>query len=126
MISAIAIVSTLFPETNVISPLSLYDVTVFDEKAGRYVGMGRVVGDGLYYLMVDVVVAQDWQGQGIGSEIVKRLSQYIEEDTPAGGRGSIQGIAEKGKEQFYEQFGFKRLPNEYFGSGMRKGIWKRV
>lgn len=40
-----------------------------------------------------------------------------------GGRVSIQLIAEKGKEGFYEKMGFKKIPHENCGSGMRKVIY---
>lgn len=33
-------------------------------------------------------------------------------------------IAEKRKEAFYETLGFKRIPHEFCGSGMRKVIYK--
>jgi len=33
-------------------------------------------------------------------------------------------IAEKGKESFYEALGFKRIPHEFYVSGMRKVIYK--
>ena len=45
-------------------------------------------------------------------------------ETPVGGRSSIQLIAEKGKESFYEKLGFKSIPHEFCGSAMRKVIRK--
>jgi GNAT superfamily N-acetyltransferase len=78
------------------------------------------VGDGLYDTMVDVIVRPSYQGQGIGKTLINKLLEHIKGDTPVGGRVSIQLIAEKGKEPFYEQLGFKRIPHENCGSGMRK------
>lgn len=40
------------------------------------------------------------------------------------GRSSIQLIAEKGMEEFYIKKGFKLIPHEHCGSGMRKIIRK--
>lgn len=39
-------------------------------------------------------------------------------------RESVQLIAEKGKEPFYECLGFKTIPHEFCGSGMRRVIYK--
>ena len=88
------------------------------------VAMGRLIGDGIYYLIIDVVVRPEYQGQGIGSTIVDMLLAYVEEHTPTGGRASVQLIAEKGKEAFYIDRGFKLIPHEFCGSGMRKIIRK--
>ena len=65
------------------------------------IAMGRLIGDGIYYLIVDVVVIPEFQGHGIGSAIIDMLLKYVEEHTPIGGRVSVQLIAEKGKEHFY-------------------------
>lgn len=99
---------------------SLYVITV--REGARLLGMGRLIGDGMYFLICDVVVRREYQGQGIGSLIVDRLVSYVEQQTPEGGRSSIQLIAEKGKEDFYLKKGFKLIPHEYCGSGMRKVI----
>lgn len=82
-----------------------------------------VFGDGMYFTIVDVVVQPEYQGMGIGTKIVRMLVLYAESMTPAGGRSSISLIAEKGKEAFYETMGFKKLPHEFCGSGMRKVIY---
>ena len=86
--------------------------------------MGRLIGDGIYYLIVDVVVRPEYQGQGIGSKIIDMLLEYVEENTPSGGRSSVQLVAEKGKEAFYLNKGFKLIPHEFCGSGMRKIVRK--
>ena len=101
---------------------SLYSLAVFD--AEKPIGMGRVVGDGIYNIICDVVVNPDYQGKGIGTEIMSRLLNYLKEKTPENGRTSIQLIAERGKETFYEKFGFESVPNETSGSGMRMIIRK--
>lgn len=101
---------------------SLY--TVVAVKDDQTVGMGRLIGDGMYYIIVDVVVQPSYQKMGIGSKIVDMMIEYVDRETPGGGRSSIQLIAEKGKETFYEIRGFKRIPHEFCGSGMRKVIRK--
>lgn len=101
---------------------SLYTVIAVDDN--KTIGMGRLIGDGMYYMMVDIVVQPDYQQQGIGNKIVSMLIDYVNEETPIGGRSSIQLIAEKGKESFYEKKGFKIIPHEFCGSGMRMVIHK--
>lgn len=101
---------------------SLYTVTAVEQE--QTIGMGRLIGDGLYYLIVDVVVHPQFQGKGVGSRIIDILLQYVDKETPIGGRSSVQLIAEKGKEDFYIKKGFKLIPYEYCGSGMRKVIKK--
>lgn len=101
---------------------SLYTVTAVDEN--QTVGMGRLIGDGMYYMIVDIVVHPTYQKKGVGTNITNMLVEYVKKRTPIGGRSSIQLIAEKGKENFYEKVGFKRIPHDYCGSGMRKVIHK--
>lgn len=93
-------------------------------KDKQTIAMGRLIGDGIYYLIVDVVVKPEYQKQGIGSHIVNLLLEYVDDNTPCGGRSSVQLIAEKGKEGFYLGKGFKLIPHEFCGSGLRKVINK--
>lgn len=101
---------------------SLYTIIAVDNN--QTVGMGRVIGDGMYYMITDVVVYPGSQQNGIGTNIVNLLVEYVNKKTPFGGRSSIQLIAEKGKENFYEKAGFKLIPHKHCGSGMRKIIRK--
>lgn len=102
---------------------TLYSITV--KKDQKIIAMGRLVGDGLYFTIVDVVVYPDFQRQGIGTAVIHKLLDYVERNTFPGGRSSISLISEKGKEPFYENLGFKKIPHEFCGSGMRKIIQKR-
>lgn len=100
----------------------LYSVTVIENDA--IIGMGRLIGDGIYYLIVDVVVKPEFQKRGIGSKIIDLLLAYVDDRTPDGCRASVQLIAEKEKENFYIKKGFKCIPHEFCGCGMRKIIKK--
>lgn len=99
---------------------SLYTVAVVHEE--QIIAMGRLIGDGMYYLISDIIVKPEYQKCGIGSKVIDMILEYVKENTPAGGRSSVQLIAEKGKEEFYIKKGFKRIPNDFSGSGMRKVI----
>ncbi len=101
---------------------SMYTVKAVDNDST--IAMGRLLGDGLYYLIVDVIVMPQYQKQGIGSQIIDMLVDYVEKEMPIGGRSSIQLVAEKGKEAFYLRKGFKLIPHEYCGSGMRMVLHK--
>lgn len=101
---------------------SIYTVTVVENN--EPIAMGRLLGDGIYFLIVDVVVKPEFQRRGIGSKIIDMLLAYVDKETPVGGRSSVQLIAEKGKEDFYLKKGFKLIPNEFCGAGMRKIIRK--
>ena len=101
---------------------SLYTVTAVD--GNQTVGMGRLIGDGMYYMIVDIVVHPAYQKKGIGMNITNMLVEYVKNRTPIDGRSSIQLIAEKGKEPFYEKLGFKVIPHDFCGAGMRKVIRK--
>ena len=101
---------------------SLYSIVVFDED--NPAGMGRVVGDGIYNTVCDVIVKPDYQRKGIGTGIMNQLLKYLEDQILENEKSSVQLIAEKGKESFYKRFGFESVPNEFSGSGMRKIICK--
>lgn len=99
---------------------SLYTVIAVDDH--QTIGMGRLIGDGMYYMIADIVVQPNYQKQGIGSKMIRMIMEYVDQKTPIGGRSTVQLIAEKGKEAFYEKMGFKIIPHEFCGSGMRKVI----
>lgn len=83
----------------------LFNVSaVHDDKV---IGMGRLVGDGaMYWYLQEIIVLPEYQGQGIGRAIVERLLEHIKcEALPRTGV-QVGLTAVKGKEPFYEKFGF--------------------
>ncbi len=73
---------------------------------GKIVGMGRVISDGFSDAYIqDVVVLNTNREQGIGRELVKRLTQYC----LARRIGWIGLIAEPGTYSFYEALGYNPL-----------------
>lgn len=99
---------------------SLYTITAIENN--RAVGMGRLIGDEMYFIIADIVVHPAFQKHKIGTNIMNMLLKYIEKKAPEGWLSIVWLIAEKGKEPFYEKFGFKTIPHEFSGSGMRKVI----
>ena len=83
---------------------------------GKVVGMGRLVGDGaMYWYLQEIIVLPEYQGKGIGKSIVNRLIEYIKDTAIPGTIIEVGLSAVKGKEPFYEKFGFSVRQ-----SGMRK------
>ncbi len=81
---------------------------VVARQAGKLVGMGRAISDGVSDSYIqDVVVYSDFRGKGIGAEIVRRLIAFLREH-------NIQWIgliSEPGHEDFYGRLGFLQMPN---------------
>ena len=90
----------------------------------KIVGMARAIGDGLYYLIVDVVVHKDYQGKGIGRILIDEIVKEVYSRTKEGQKASINLISMQGKEAFYEKCGFTKIPFEYTGYGMVRRIQK--
>ncbi|MDQ1042632.1 MULTISPECIES: GNAT family N-acetyltransferase [Streptomyces] len=69
------------------------------------VGMGRVIGDGgCFFQIVDICVAPEHQGRGLGKRIMAELMQELEHRAPAGAYVSL--IADGDARFLYEKFGF--------------------
>lgn len=83
---------------------------------GKVIGMGRLVGDGaMYWYLQEIIVLPEYQGKGIGKSIVNRLIEHIRSEAVPGTKIEIGLTAVKGKEPFYEKFGFSVCP-----TGMKK------
>lgn len=83
---------------------------------GKVIGMGRLVGDGaMYWYLQEIIVLPEYQGKGIGKSIVSRLIEHIKSEAEPGTKIEIGLTAVKGKEPFYEKFGFSVCP-----TGMKK------
>ena len=90
----------------------------------KTVGMARVIGDGMYYLIVDVVVSPEYQRNGIGKKIIDEIIEKIGNRTEKGQTSSINLMSIDGKEAFYEKCGFTKVPFGYTGYGMIRRIEK--
>lgn len=91
-------------------------------KQGEHiVGMGRAVGDGLFYQVVDIAVDPEHQGQGLGKAIVGRLMDELRRLAPAEAYVSL--IADGRANELYAQFGFE--PTAPASVGMAQWIGQR-
>ena len=92
--------------------------------ADQIVGMGRMLFDfGYTAYLGDIIVRPEYQGRGIGGQIVERLVGRTMDAAVAGDKIMFILGAAKDKEPFYEKFGFQRRPNEFSGDGM--SMWRK-
>jgi len=85
----------------------------------RIVGMTRLMSDGGYFAVVlDVVVLPEYQGQGIGREMMSRAVAHIRDGLRPGEHSYTILTSAPAKEGFYEKMGFHQVPNEGEGAGL--------
>lgn len=86
------------------------------DATAEVVGMGRIVGDdGCFYQVVDVAVDPPHQGQGIGTQIMAALVDWLEGNAPDSAYVSLVADVEG----FYERFGFAPVGPGSVGMAMR-------
>ena len=100
------------------------DFLISAQMDDKTIGMARAIHDGLQALVMDVIVLPEYQGRGIGKELMKYVMEYLENLSRDGGI-FVNLMSAQGREGFYEQFGFERRPNEKRGPGMTKWIEKK-
>ena len=91
-----------------------------DDKA---IGVARLLWDGGYIAFLsDVIVDAEYRGHGIGSKLVETCIQRLKSDMKPGYKVKMNLNSAKGKESFYERFGFKQRPNDDAGAGMDQWV----
>ncbi len=96
---------------------TLYSVSVYDND--KIVGYGRLIGDKTIFIYIqDIMVVPEYQGQRIGTQIMNALLRKIDEYKKINPNIRTYLGASKGKEKFYEKFGFKTRANVDLGEGM--------
>jgi len=94
---------------------SLFVVGIYYKN--EIIGISRIIGDGkTAFIIKDLVVVPKYQRQKIGEMLMAEIFKYL--DANATNYAYIGLMSTKGKESFYEKFGFMRRPNETMGSGM--------
>ena len=100
---------------------SAYLTSVWD--GDKPVGMARVVSDGGYMMLVaDVMVLPEYQGKGIGRQLMINIGEYYEALSSDGRCIMVNLMATTGNEGFYRKFGFVERPNDEMGAGMVRWI----
>ncbi len=96
---------------------TMYSVSVYDDD--KIIGYGRLIGDGICFIYIhDVMVEPKYQNQKIGSRIMNKLLEKINQIKLENPYVRVYLGASKGKEKFYEKFGFITREDANLGSGM--------
>ena len=94
-----------------------YSVSIYDNE--KIIGYGRLIGDGICYIYIhDIMVLPEYQKQKIGTKIMNKLLERISQIKQENPYVRVYLGASKGKEKFYEKFGFITRDNADLGSGM--------
>lgn len=85
---------------------TMYAVSV--KVDGDIAGIGRAVGDNsIVCILTDICVKPKFQGMGIGSMIVRKLKQLIENSVKPGEKMQVELTPTVENEEFYKKAGFK-------------------
>ena len=95
---------------------SAFMVSAYD--GGQLIGFGRLVTDSIHAMIYDLIVAPDYQRQGIGGEILDRLVKHCQEVRIR----DIQLFCAAGKREFYERHGFEARPDNAPGMQYRRAM----
>lgn len=96
---------------------TLYSLCVYDDN--KLIGYGRIIGDETIFLYIqDIMVIPEYQNKHIGTGIMENLLKQINIYKKINPNIRTYLGALKGKESFYEKFGFISRPNENLGAGM--------
>jgi len=96
---------------------TFYSVSVYDDE--KIVGYGRIIGDSICFLYIqDIIVKPEYQGNKIGTMIMNRLLEKINEIKKENPDLRVYLGASKNKEEFYERFGFVKRIDADLGYGM--------
>lgn len=96
---------------------TFYSVSVYDND--KIIGFGRIIGDGICFMYIhDVMVDPSYQNKKIGTMIMNKLIDKIEVLEKENPDMRTYLGASKGKEGFYEKFGFVKRKDAGLGEGM--------
>ena len=113
---------SVFPVEQAGAGLQNSHVICFRDKE-KAVALGRVIWDyGYAVLIADVIVAPEYQGQGLGRKLMEKIMAYIRSLLKPGYRIMISLLAAENKQGFYKKFGFIERPSDLFGPGMHQWI----
>ena len=102
---------------------SLLTTVAYDKD--KPVGMGRIVGDGAVICYIqDLIVIPEYQGQGVGNQIIESLIGFVKEIQLPGTQIMLDLMCAIGRENFYKKYGFIARPTDKLGPGMIRYIDK--
>jgi len=96
---------------------TMCSVSVYDDD--KIIGYGRIIGDGICFLYIhDVMVIPKYQNKKIGSQIMNKLLEKVNQIKLENPYVRVYLGASKGKEEFYKKFGFITREEAELGEGM--------
>ena len=96
---------------------TMYSVSVYDDD--KIIGYGRIIGDWICFLYIhDVMIIPKYQNKKVGSQIMNKLLEKVNQIKIENPYVRVYLGASKGKEKFYERFGFITREDANLGSGM--------
>ena len=96
---------------------TFYSVSVYEND--KIIGFGRLIGDTICFMYIhDVIVHPEHQSKKIGTLIMNKLIEKIELIKKENPYLRVYLGASKGKEGFYEKFGFITREAANLGAGM--------
>ena len=96
---------------------TMYSVSVYDNN--KIIGYGRIIGDRICFIYIhDVMVVPEYQSKKIGTIVMNKLLEKIEEIVQDNPDVLVYLGASKGKEGFYKKFGFITRLEAGLGNGM--------
>lgn len=96
---------------------TFYSISIYDED--KIIGYGRLIGDNICFIYVhDVMVLPEYQSKKIGTLIMNKLLEKVNEIKKENPNLRVYLGASKNKEKFYEKFGFIKRIDANLGDGM--------
>jgi predicted GNAT family N-acyltransferase len=113
----------IFPDEDIAYAIKNTVHFVLAKDRDEFIGMGRVSGDGkITFYISDIIVDPRYQKNGIGTEIMNRIMNYIKAN---GTNNAVVNLnAAIGVEKYYEQFGFWKRPTDKYGYAMSRFLKK--
>lgn len=96
---------------------TFYSISIYDDN--KIIGYGRLIGDEVCFMYIhDVMVIPKYQSRKIGTMIMNKLLEKINELKKENPNLRVYLGASKNKEAFYEKFGFVKRTEADLGYGM--------
>ncbi len=96
---------------------TFYSVSIYDDE--KIMGYGRIIGDAICFLYIqDVMVKPEYQGKKIGTLVMNKLLEKVNEVKKENPDVRVYLGASKNREKFYEKFGFIKRIDADLGYGM--------
>ncbi len=96
---------------------TFYSVSIYDDE--KIMGYGRIIGDAICFLYIqDVMVKPEYQGKKIGTLVMNKLLEKVNEVKKENPDVRVYLGASKNREKFYEKFGFIKRIDANLGYGM--------